>query len=162
MTARQVLVANFIRGLEFLQEVDNRSIEDARLINRRILINSGRFEIDVQQDAIIGLMYRAEHGIIQNFGVKRSRFNIGLKRWLEVTKEWARIVKPGLSDSEITKFQSAVFFKKKALPASAFALRPRPWIKRGTDIAEERLNEVFNINEYLNALLNESLQLLAA
>ena len=157
-----ILLSNFTKGLEFLQEFDDRSITDAKLINTKQLLNSGRIEVKVEGDAIIGIMYREAHGIYQNFGVKRANFNIGIKRWLQVTKTWAKIVKPGLTDKEITKFQSAVYFKKKGLPASAFALKPRPWIKKGNELIERNFAEITGIDEYLNVLLNASLEMLAA
>ena len=157
-----ILISNFQRGLEFLQQFDDQSIRDAKLINTSQLVKSGRIEIKVENDCLVGIMYREAHGIYQNFGVKRSNFNIGIKKWLEVTKTWAKIVKPGLTDKEITKFQSAVYFNKKGLPASAFALKPRPWIKKGNELIERNFTEITGIDEYLNTLLNASLELLAA
>jgi len=158
----QVLTANFLKGLEYLNSLDNKSIKDARLINQSFLINSGRYEISIEGDTIVGLMYREEHGIYQNFGVKRANFNIGLKKWTEVSKRWAEIVKPGLSSEDIAKFQAAVYFKKKSLPASAYALKPRPWIKTASDVLQQNFNEIMGVGEWLNALINASFEVLEA
>lgn len=156
----EILKDDFLRGIRFLEGIDDTSIREQKLINKEQLINSANSVFEIEGDCIRGIMYRDAHGIYQNYGVKRSSFNIGYKKWIEVTKEWAQIVKPGLSDEDIKDFQSAIYFKKKSLSPGEFALKPREWIKKGTDLANSSFDSIFDINKTLEVLFDESFRIL--
>ena len=149
-----ILVDKFYDLLQKAEAFDKETIRRIRLINKEVLVNSLRTKFIIEEDKFTGVMYVEEHGIYQNYGVKASRFNIGLTKWNEVTKEWAEIIFPAKTEQEIKTFQYFVWRKKKkeGLPA-------REWIKQGTEYIDQNIEKVLSFDQFLNELVESTVDL---
>jgi hypothetical protein len=158
--ARTILLSNFKKGLDVIDAFDKKTFTDQGHRASGVTVESIRSVMKVEGNKIIGIQYVKAAGIYQNYGVKAERFRIGWKRWKEVTYEWAKTVKPSLTDKEIRTFQYFVWrkIKREGMPTKASAQYSKDgtrtgWVKKGQDYIDENFNELFGINEWLEALL---------
>lgn len=164
MEAIQILRSNFIKGMQYLVEQDKTEIQDQGHVATGRLRDSVNVKFVFDGDSLRAEFYAEQYGLALDQGLGPDQMRIGWRKWKEVSKGWARIVKPELSEKEIDTFLFFVWrkHKREGMPTRASSRfskngRRTGWIKQGSRKAE---NIDFGINQYLEILLSESYKFL--
>ena len=171
MTAKDFLEKDIERGLEFLID---KAKEELKSQGHRV---TGRLEKSLEAvitfgaDVIRGQILVEEYGIYLDKGVKPPRIpyqrgsGAGRSQYIQSLLEWAKKVKPSLSDKARKSFVFAVANKQKkeGNPTRGSYVyssngRRKGWIKHGLENPSENFDRVLDLEKYAELLLDEFFQ----
>lgn len=155
----EILNDNFQKGLDYLVELDRQRLIDQGHVASGRLKNSLKTKVTFDGRKISGDFVMLDYGITLDSGVSAANISYSPNQ----LKAWAKIVKPELQGQELNRFVFNVWKKHKqegnptraSLRFSKTGER-RNWIKRGSEIANDKFDRLFNITKFIIALLDES------
>lgn len=161
--AFKILIDDFIKGLDRVVEYDKQTVTDQGHVATGKMRDSISKRFKVEGDYIIGFNEVIDYGVDVSTGLKPSEVNYTP----DEIEDWAKIVKPDLSDSEIARFAINTWKKhnKYGIPlesSKAFSKTGKrtDWIPIGDKYVEDNFDTLFPVERFLDRLLTESMEIL--